>query len=291
MTTVSGLHIPRDQLKRAWMCAQVGWRVFPITPGTKTPAMSKWPERATTDWSIIQEWWMQRYRRCDVGILTGRESGIWVLDIDVHWINGFASARNLFNLHGMPNVPKTFRVGTPSGGQQIYFRYPDDGRKVKNVASTAQRPGPLGAGLDVRGWHGQVVAPEGEGREVVDATLPVADAPNWLVDLVVEKPRTESWTTKITSTEAAMHSAQHLADRLARATEGRNPMLNDIAFQFGILAASGWLDRSDAWNLLYDACQENGSLDGPDAWRNAEGQFEATFNSGWIAGLEQGSKK
>lgn len=279
--------------QRAWMCAQLGWHVMPIVPKTKTPAIKNWPNKATTDIYVIDEWWKYDFPHCDVGILTGPESGIWVLDIDVHWCNGFKSLRDLFAMHGETKIPCTFRVTSPSGGQQWYFKYPNLGghAKIRNVSSDPMRFGPLGAGLDVRGWHGQVVAPLGLGRDIVDDTLPI-DAPGWLIELVTKIPSGGGdFVRRVESQGTTLHVLKRMAERLSILTAGRNSTLNTHAFQLGLLGARGLLDEKDARNALYEACVANGAIGGPDAWKNAEGQFEATFTSGWTAGLAEGAKR
>ncbi|MFB6437222.1 bifunctional DNA primase/polymerase [Streptomyces sp. NPDC056411] len=40
---------PHDQLTSALDGASRGWRVFPLLPGSKYPAVANWEPRATTD--------------------------------------------------------------------------------------------------------------------------------------------------------------------------------------------------------------------------------------------------
>lgn len=269
------------------MCSQVGWRVFPVSirNGRKCGAVKDWPNRATTDWGQIQEWFAYSHMRCDVGILTGPESGLWVLDIDVkNGINGFASARDLFAAHGETKKPNTFRVTTPSGGEHLYFRYPSDHKKIGNTRSK------IGSGLDVQAWHGMVVAPGSFRRRVTNDTLPVADATDWLLDLVTTKARerTTEWP-RISSATHALQLAERLADRLARVGPGaRNQKLNDAAYELGHLGATGLLDEEDAKVLLLEACRENGAWD--DDGPRGLGQCVATFESGWNSGLRDGAQ-
>lgn len=177
----------------AW--ASLGARVMPFrfVGSLKRPSMRNWPERATMDRDEILHWWNENgpYRRSHCGLLTGSESGFWVLDIDVkHERNGFETLARLEEQHGP--LPRTFTVRTPSGGEQRFFRYPSDGREIKNSASAED----LGSGLDVRGWHGYVVAP-GTWRTMADGTTrpyeitddsAYAVAPRWLEDLVERRP-------------------------------------------------------------------------------------------------------
>lgn len=280
--------LPWPDRVRACAFASLGWRVMPIREreGAKTPALKDWPNTASSDMATVRDWWAGKYAGFEVGILTGPESGIWVLDIDVKWCNGFASLRDLFVGHGVYDLPRTLRVNTPSGGQQWYFRYPVD-RKVRNVASSLRQPGPLGAGLDVRGWHGMVAAPWGVGRSPINSDMPT-DAPDWLVEMVTREPRRARSLVTVTSADAALTCLRGMADRLAHETAGRNSALNSAAFQLGMLGAHGLLDEQEAHDALREACITNGGI---AEWAGGERSFEATFNSGWTAGLATGSEQ
>ena len=153
-----------------------GWRVVPILPGEKRPALNDWVNKATTDTDLITEWW-EAHPDHGIGLVTGRESGIFVVDIDGE--KGAATLRELEAKHG--NLPPTFSVKT-GGGYHLYFRYPDF--EIRNDA--AKR---LGPGLDIRGEGGQVVAPptihpSGEPYRWLDEFGQIADAPEWLLDLL-----------------------------------------------------------------------------------------------------------
>jgi putative DNA primase/helicase len=175
----------------ALACASLGWRVIPLSRNSKKPVLRAWPERATTDPDEILDWWSDsgQYAGCVTGVATGRESGIFVLDVDQHERagapNGFASLAALEAEHG--KLPRTFAVRTPSGGLHLYFRYPGDREVIT-------KPNTCGPGLDTRGLGGQAVAPgtwlgAGEYRVVSDGV--VADAPGWLLDLV--ERRVNEW--------------------------------------------------------------------------------------------------
>ena len=42
-------------LESALEYANQGWRVIPILPGSKRPALTRWTEQATTDTATIKE--------------------------------------------------------------------------------------------------------------------------------------------------------------------------------------------------------------------------------------------
>ena len=119
---------------------------FPVLPlDGKVPRNRGGLTNASTDPAIISEWW-GRWPSADVGIRTGAESGLLVLDVDVP-----AGLKTLAELERRHGKLRTACVLTGSGGWHHYFRYP--GEPVRNSA------GRLGDGLDVRGDGGYVVAP------------------------------------------------------------------------------------------------------------------------------------
>jgi len=110
------------------------------------------------------------------GVKTGAEpkgSGVFVIDLDGE------EASLLFDEMG--DCPDTYTVQTPraGGGWHLYFKHP--GFHVQTCA------GLLAPGIDVRGDGGMVVGPgsphiNGGRYESVDDTVPIADAPEWLLE-------------------------------------------------------------------------------------------------------------
>jgi hypothetical protein len=269
----------------ALWCANIGWRVLPIGSTSKKPVMKNWPTLATIDHGVIDQWWGPGgdYRGCKVGIATGVESSIWVLDVDARQANGFAT---LIDRYGITERPQTFIVRTPSGGEHWYFSHPSDGRVMGTKTYKVGSPYGLGPGLDTRGRGGQVLAPYQLGYEVIRDVRPVP-APRWLEDLAERRMKSGlqaagrpapvgdgSWGQAAVESTAARLAAQR--------QPGRNQALNDAALALGQLAAYGVLDHDSAWCALRDACAANGLL-GEDG----EHACLATFDSGWSAGLSQ----
>ncbi len=145
-------------LDHALQLAAQGFRVFPLAPGGKIPAFSTdWKAIATTDPERVRAmWWdpvMDAEQPYNIGIATGQ--GLVVLDVDNK--NGKSGSTALGVLELMyGDLPETYTVETPNGGQHLYFR--TDERIGNSV-------GKLGEGLDVRSDGGFVVA---EGSRVGD---------------------------------------------------------------------------------------------------------------------------
>ena len=144
--------------------ASHGWPVFPLHSPSNGPTgcdcrrtcgknAAKHPRTAhglldaSTDLAIVTRWW-ETWPSANIGIATGAVSGLVVLDVDVR-ANGDASLCTLTDEYGQ--LPDTATVLTGGGGLHYYFSHP--GEIVRNSA------GKLGAGLDIRGDGGYVVAP------------------------------------------------------------------------------------------------------------------------------------
>jgi hypothetical protein len=165
----------------ALQLAERGLAVFPCQPRGKAPACDAGLRSATTEPERINRWW-GAFPDLNIGIATGAVSRIFVLDVDGD--DGEASLRKLEGEHGA--LPSTVEVITGKG-RHCYFQ--SGKRKIGNSA------GQLGAGLDIRGDGGYVIAPPSvhpSGRAYawsVDGAQDFAAAPDWLV-AKIEAPKT-----------------------------------------------------------------------------------------------------
>jgi hypothetical protein len=149
----------------------------PKTRGKHPSLGNQWQARPLVSGADVQTWY-EDHPHDNIGIATGKASGIWVLDID--GAQGVSTISDLAGEHG--SLPLTRIVRTGSGGLHYFFRHPGD-FEVRNSTSW------IGPGVDVRGRGGQVVAPpstSGRGPYEVIADHPVAEAPDWLTRLVRE---------------------------------------------------------------------------------------------------------
>ncbi len=112
--------------------------------------------------------WAAQFPGCDYGIVTGKVSGIFCLDID-----GDAGQQSIKDLH----IPRTPSVKTPHG-THYYFRWINDldGR-------TTTKAGVL-PNVDVRGQNGFV---RFYSWLVSPMVAPLAAPPQWLIDLLPKK--------------------------------------------------------------------------------------------------------
>ena len=139
------------RLKAALSYAQRGWSVLPLHSRQKTPFGKLVPHglhNSTTDPDEIKAWWTKG-PFANVGIRTGKVSGIVVLDIDPR-NGGSDSFQKLQDQIG--KFPETVTATTGGGGQHLLFLYPGTSIPCK----------PLGKdwpGLDIKGDGGYIVAP------------------------------------------------------------------------------------------------------------------------------------
>jgi|CZKF01.1.fsa_nt_gi hypothetical protein len=195
-------------LKAALDYAACGWLVIPLNnpkqgvcscrkKGCSSPGKHPRTEHGLNDGSKdpkqIARWW-EKWPDANLGILTGQESGLLVLDVD--GVDGKASLQALTAAHGSlpPTLcSKTGRKGTDGkrAGCHYYFRAPV-GVAIRNSAGT------LGKGLDIRADGGYVVAPpslhpSGLLYEWLAPEPPLADVPPWmLAKLTGAKPAPEA---------------------------------------------------------------------------------------------------
>jgi len=115
---------------------------FSVVPVENKIAKVKWRDYQDKlpKISEVMKWWTD-YPNADVAIITGRASGVSVVDVDVK-SGGLTSLRAL-------NLPLTWTVKTGGGGWHYYYKYSPNA--------------PMGAGfykgIDVRSDGGYVVAP------------------------------------------------------------------------------------------------------------------------------------
>ncbi len=118
------------------------------------------------------------------GIQTGHFNGVFVIDLDNKPSENKNGVDALLALAQGRPIPETTGVITPTRGVHLYFRLPPD------VYVPCNR-GALGPGIDVRGEGGYVVgpgSPHKNGGTYQEVPHPLADAPQWLLDLVVKEP-------------------------------------------------------------------------------------------------------
>jgi hypothetical protein len=289
MTTEQSLTRPLDA---ALDYAARGWPVFPChsihagsctcyraecsSPG-KHPRIGGGLTAATTDVDTIQRWW-RRWPTANIAIRTGAPSRLVVVDIDPDH-GGATTLRQLVRRHGeLPSAP-TVRTG--SGGTHLFFAHP--GERVGNSA------GALGAGIDIRGDGGYVIAPPS--RHVSGATyrwergdVALPASPSWIVADTREPLRREPSRGEPIRIDRAIHAWARAAleDEAARVRGARpgtrNNTLNRAAFSLGQIIGAGLLDADTVEHTLAGSAMTAGLT---------EHEARQTIRSGLGAGTGQ----
>ena len=123
---------------------ELGWAVFPLKPGGKTPLTPNGFKDATTDLTQVRAWW-QQWPDANIGLPTGHHFD--VIDVDAPVLK-----TAWFEMLHEPDLEVHGFAATSSGGYHAYIA-PDPARDVKN------RAGAFGKGIDFRTHGGYVVAP------------------------------------------------------------------------------------------------------------------------------------
>jgi len=193
---------PTTPLDHALAYAERGWPVFPVhTPLDgkcscgdpkcerigKHPRIATGRNGATVDSDTIRRWWNQ-WPDANIGIATGIESGLLVLDID----DTDAETGDL---------PDTIETITGSGGRHVIYQRPDASDGTKYRTRVRFRPG-----LDTRADGGYIIAPpslHASGRryeweassDPLELGLAPASPPEWLLEATRSEPAPDSMTT------------------------------------------------------------------------------------------------
>jgi hypothetical protein len=161
---------------------------------------------ASTDPTQIRNWFDTYFKNANIGIVTGAASSLVVLDIDTQH-GGLDSLQKLEQRYGQ--LPQTVKARTGGGGFHYLFQHP--GYTIKNSA------GQLGAGLDIRGDGGYIVASpslhaSGQHYEWLTPEMELAELPRWLLHMLLSKPQSSQTNHQKPSMVASAENSQPVAD-------------------------------------------------------------------------------
>lgn len=180
----TGADFPVSSLERALAYLRRGWCVIPLRPSEKRPLIfwEQYQSEQPSEGDLRS--WFTRWPDANIGIVTGRVSGLVVLDVDP----GHGGEESVAKLEKSNTaLPPTIRSRTGGGGCHVYFRHP-------GADETRNKVG-FAPGLDLRGDGGYVAAPPSlhpSGNRYVwekgcsPEERALAEAPRWLLDLVKE---------------------------------------------------------------------------------------------------------
>ncbi|MBZ6473221.1 bifunctional DNA primase/polymerase [Streptomyces griseocarneus] len=258
-------HNTPSPLPRAALDAvERGWRVFPLVPNNKRPAVRSWEPRATADAERVGRCWSAG--DFNIGIATGR-SRLVVIDLDVPKQerdvppagvptgvrDGADMLAVLAEEHGRRFPTETYTVRSVSGGMHLYFIAPAE-VELRNTA------GALGWKIDTRAHGGYIV---GAGSLIggtpysVIHDAPPAPLPEWLAELLSPAPLPPQRPVAVPLASVNRHDAYLRSavdgelQRVSRAGEGnRNNALYQAAVALGQLVAGRQLDAAEVTEWL-----------------------------------------
>ena len=177
-----------------------------------------------------------------VGVPTGEPSGFDVLDFDYR--HG-ASAWEAANAH---RIPPTRSHRTMSGGKHLLFRHAPG---VRNLASK------FADGMDVRGDGGYIIHPPSTGY-TVDQDVPVAEWPQWLLEIVLApppaKPETAPHVPVDLDSKRLDGFVKAVLDKVRAAGEGQKHFtLRNAALSLGGVQSAAGLSDGYLISALCDA--------------------------------------
>lgn len=237
----------------ALIYSTLGWKVFPLhslrdgactcgnpecTSLGKHPRTAHGLKDATTDAEQIRFWWEQ-WPDANIGIATGAESRLVVVDID---------PRHGGTLEALGDLPPTVAVRTGGDGWHLYFHYPD-GFAIRNNAS-----GKLGQGIDIRGESGYVVVPpslhaSGE-RYTWLETDEIADLPEHLVARLQSTQPSASKHREESTDPVTSKRGRNWLERAVRSVRENGSGRNDTGFWLACQLRDAGMEQAEAEDIM-----------------------------------------
>lgn len=152
-----GAGVTLTPLDSALRLAEIGFRLIPLKPLSKRPAISwnKGGEIASNDPAQLEQWERELGPGLNWGIPTGWRNGLVVIDLDSPEAEDWWESRWL---------DQGVVVTTPRGGKHIYYAYDGD----LEIQSNTSKHNGLFEHVDVRADGGYVLAPGSRTSPLID---------------------------------------------------------------------------------------------------------------------------
>ncbi|MEM8971056.1 MAG: DUF3987 domain-containing protein [Pseudomonadota bacterium] len=275
-----------------YLTQTVGVPVFPCDAATKQPLTKNGFKDASRDLAQIRAWW-SRHPNAMIGMPTGEASGIDAIDLDIDQAKGLDGVKALSEVaqEAGYEIPVTQGTRTPRGGRHLYFRHKPGGLRNRTAA--------IKPGIDIRGEGGYVIMPGSVRADGLfyewthdPSRYPVADLPDWLEKLLLEKPARTQAPHNINASPSFGHRHHKYDNPYVRAAfdaeiqsvssasaGSRNDALNRAAFSLGQFVPGGHLSRGDVEGALYQAAEGVG-LVADDGERSVRATIASGLNAG-----------
>lgn len=176
---------------KALQFSVLGYAVIPLGKNKK-PLIGAWKKYQTTKPTDREiEYWWNKWPEANVGIITGKISGITVVDLDPDKKTGILSTE-------LNTFPETFTVRTPSGGYHLYYSY--DPTLDNSVKAFPELPS-----VDIRNDGGYVVGAHSVTSYLENGTkkggtyeiVKDIDTAPFPIRMFVSKPKRRSLSSKL----------------------------------------------------------------------------------------------
>lgn len=272
--------VPLKKIDHALALAAKGFRVFPLSPGSKVPPKDfAWKAEATTDAAAIRKWWGNE-PDYNVGIATGY--GTIVVDADTK--KGKPGLASLALLDSM-DLPDSLRVATPSGGVHVYLRTPGQHRnRVDSIEGFK--------GIDIRSDGGYVVGPGSvlDGREyVVSSNEDIATSPRWFEDILLRDTpkhtaKSEEPLIELDLPQNVNRAVEYLKEFAPAAIEGEGG--DETTYKVATRLRDFGLSKEVAFEVMSEHWNEAGKAEPPWSPEDLLVKIDNAFayaTSGWGA--------
>lgn len=215
------------RLKAALSYAEnLGWHVFPLhniwekypgpshcscrDPECRKPGKHprvQWKNGATTDRETIRQWW-SKWPFANIGVATGKKSGVWVVDCDVEGDSyGLQILIETYGEH-IADYKNYLYQQSPSGGSHIFIEYDETLSPVPTKTRVLKE-------VDIRGDGGLIVVQPSVGvdgeYEFNDVTLPLHPVTDWARKFV-EQSRSKEEPTKRTGQRSSIDVERYFVE-------------------------------------------------------------------------------
>ncbi len=119
--------------------AEAGWYILPLFPEGKRPITNRGYKEASNDPEQVRQWWTQN-PEANIGLVTGKQNGIIVVDIDGECRADFLAL-----------LTPTIQVKTGKG-HHLYYKYVD-GLTIRKQLRSIDLP------VDIKSDGGYVLVP------------------------------------------------------------------------------------------------------------------------------------
>lgn len=178
-----------------WYGQRMSWKVFPVhymrdgkcscgkddcSNAGKHPMTASGFKDASDEPAQVKALW--KNNSSNIGIVTGEASGIIVIDVDMHGIDGKAELEKLFKKYNVTGFPITPQCKTGGGGLHYYFKYNSSLNRTKKLT-----------GIDVKSNGGYVLAAPSNHKSgnfyswlYHPKDNPLAEIPQWFIDALMD---------------------------------------------------------------------------------------------------------